>query len=235
MNARNTIVLLLLVATGTILWWQEPSAPDVPSQPQQEQRRSPLKAAHGAPPFLSIEKASTLEPIVVNAALESRFKRNEAEWQGMIAERDDVWPCIEGACTKARACIEGQCLPCAADSECSESELCVLGSCVPESQVECQQKDDCADEDAFCVLSGYTSLDPRGNSDMRAYCLRPVGGSPDKAPREHQPLPQEEPARIASAGVPARPGDTPTERAAGLLDRVLREHETEPPAPAAEF
>ncbi len=139
----------------------------------------------------------------------------------MLQEEGDVWPCAEGACSMARACVDDVCVPCAAHAECLEAELCVLGACVLTDQADCQSRADCSEEDAFCILSGFTAMDPRGNRDMHATCLLPVGGK--------EPTPEETEAAIAALQAQAKPnpsaaGSAPEDRALELL-RHARENE----------
>ena len=102
--------------------------------------------------------------------------RDPAEWQGMLVDLDSMAPCdITERCGLAMACIAEKCGPCELDAECAENEVCVLDHCVIKENAGCRSYRDC-DDDALCVLSGYSS-DPRGNSDMRAYCLSTSGGS----------------------------------------------------------
>jgi hypothetical protein len=90
-------------------------------------------------------------------------------------------------CGLAAACTEGRCGPCGTDSDCSANEACVLDHCVPRENVACRTRHDCPGEQ-LCALSGYSS-DPRGNAEMRAYCLDSSGGT-------HRPA---EPTRAAQA------------------------------------
>lgn len=103
--------------------------------------------------------------------------RPAEEWQGMRIDAEDTWPCLEGFCSMARACIEGRCVGCTTDADCASKEACVLDHCVLAEQVECRRTADCTELEAKCVLSGITTMDPRGNRDMKAYCLSPSGGS----------------------------------------------------------
>jgi hypothetical protein len=175
--------------------------------------RAPLGELSAQGPLFHSEHEESLQKLPV--AMAARFMRAEGEWEGMIQSVDDVWPCMpDGTCSMARACIDGRCLPCMSDSECPKSELCVLNHCVRDSQVECSSRRDCEGADALCLLSGYTTHDGRGNSDMRAYCLQPFGGK--------EPTPEEVEAELArqnSTLVDAPPprGPSPEERVHALL------------------
>ncbi len=94
---------------------------------------------------------------------------------------EDETPCTDdGFCGLARACVAGRCTGCASDEQCAASETCVLDRCVVSERVECRADEECTADLARCVLSGVTPLDPRGNRDMRAYCLVPNGESTEK-------------------------------------------------------
>ncbi len=106
--------------------------------------------------------------------------RPAGEWQGMLVDLDAVPPCDSSAvCGLARACVQGQCIGCQSDSQCAAGEACVLDHCVVVELVGCRRRSDCA-RGGTCILSGYSSL-PRGNEDMRAFCVDPNGGA-DKQP-----------------------------------------------------
>jgi hypothetical protein len=73
----------------------------------------------------------------------------------------------------------------------------------------CRRRSDCSG-DALCILSGY-SADPRGNGEMRAECLRPVGGVEERIeePAPHPlepatPMPVRADRLLESLGDPAR-------------------------------
>jgi hypothetical protein len=79
----------------------------------------------------------------------------------------------------ARACVDGRCVGCREDGDCLAGEMCVLDHCIRDENVGCLSRHDCAEgAEATCVLSGITSLDPRGNADMRSYCSATNGPSP---------------------------------------------------------
>ncbi|MGB5812361.1 MAG: hypothetical protein WBG86_17620 [Polyangiales bacterium] len=105
--------------------------------------------------------------------------RADGEWQGMRVRIDQQAICQgESSCGLALACIDGLCSPCVADSECASGEACALDHCVREANLGCRSYTDCK-EGSLCVLSGYSS-GLRGNIDMRAYCLSPSGGTPQR-------------------------------------------------------
>ncbi|MFE8604389.1 hypothetical protein [Archangium violaceum] len=119
--------------------------------------------------------------------------RDPQEWQGMQVDLSVRAMCGEANhCGLAASCMEGRCGPCGTDSDCSASEACVLDHCVPRENVACRTRHDCAGGQ-LCALSGYSS-DPRGNGEMRAYCLDSSGGMPRPA----------EPTRAAPAD-PSQP------------------------------
>jgi hypothetical protein len=101
-----------------------------------------------------------------------RFERAADEWQGMLPEPGEVWPCPENAsvCGMGRACVDRRCTPCVEDQECLGNELCVLGVCVLTDLAGCRSKEDCADAEV-CMMSGFTPLDGRNNSDLQSKCV----------------------------------------------------------------
>jgi hypothetical protein len=104
--------------------------------------------------------------------------RPEGEWQGMLVDLAIQPPCERSEqCGMARACVGGRCAPCTSDSDCAAAEVCVLDHCVLRIQANCRVRKDCRDEDAMCVLSGYTAA-PRGNEKTRADCISSRGGTP---------------------------------------------------------
>ncbi|PCC75051.1 hypothetical protein SAMN02745121_03744 [Nannocystis exedens] len=67
----------------------------------------------------------------------NRFARPEHEWQAILADPAEVWPRMpDGACSKARACIDGRCLPCTRDAERRAVERCVFGHCVLSDRIQ---------------------------------------------------------------------------------------------------
>ena len=172
------VSLLGGLGIASVLFWpiQLPTAPSAVTPPSSMPSLSlgaGTKLELLFPPSGHAEKLQKL-PVTLAA----RFMRAEDEWQGMVHDPEEIWPCMpDGACSKARACIDGQCLPCTRDSECQNAELCVLGHCVRENQVECSTREDCDEPDALCLLTGYTPLDLRSNLDMRARCQQPFGGT----------------------------------------------------------
>ena len=159
----------------------------------------------------SSQHVAAIEALPV--ALVVRFQRQEDEWQGMLPAPYDIWPCMpDGHCDKARACIAGQCLPCKADAECQQGELCVLGHCLLNTLVECSSRSDCK-HGGLCVLSEYSSVNLRGNADMRAYC-------PDSEDMR-VPTAEERLADVAiqqsTMVVPPPSAPSPEERALALL------------------
>ncbi|PTL83443.1 hypothetical protein [Vitiosangium sp. GDMCC 1.1324] len=137
--------------------------------------------------------------------------RDPNEWQGMQVDLAVRALCGEANhCGLAAACTDGHCGPCATDADCDSGEACVLDHCVRQENVECHSRRDCPGEQ-LCALTGYSS-DPRGNAQMRAYCLDPREGTPRPAeptrpapadpsqPRE--PVVYEELQRRLSSGEP---------------------------------
>ena len=171
----------------------EPAYHPLPIHSQEAEHR-----AHHAPPVVA-----------------GRYHRARDEWQGMLQAEGDVWPCVDGTCTQARACVDGACMPCVADAECQRAELCVLGLCVDSEQADCQSRADCQDEE-LCVLSGLTSMDPRGNRDMWAKCLAPAGGV--------EPTPQQVAEEVADrhAQVRANPLSDPYTPSARALELIRK-------------
>lgn len=115
---------------------------------------------------------------------ETYHPRDADEWQGMLVDMSMRQLCDESSrCGLGLSCLaDGKCGPCERDADCAAGEACVLDYCLPASNVECSAREDCAhvSDDAYCVLSGLTGGEPRGNSDMRSYCLASSGGdAPD--------------------------------------------------------
>lgn len=86
-------------------------------------------------------------------------------------------PCYSGVCGLAMACIDEKCGPCSKDFDCLNDEVCVFQHCVLEENVSCRTKNECEEDDALCVLNGYSS-GVRGNADMKAFCRSSSGGEP---------------------------------------------------------
>lgn len=117
----------------------------------------------------------------------------------------------------ARACVDGQCIPCRKDDECLLREVCVLDHCIRKELMGCRSRADCRGEDSLCVLSGYTSMDLRGNAEMTASCLLPVGGRSEKT-RTVEPTQDSAVAPSVPAVAP-----TPQELVTDELRNALRE------------
>jgi hypothetical protein len=126
------------------------------------------------------------------------FPRPAEEWHGMLVDLAVATTCDETIhCGLALVCRGGTCLPCERDGECEAGMACVLDHCVAKERVSCRLRKECG-EKAACILSGYSS-DPRGNGDMRAYCLPHASGLPrppepvvrDRDPSSMRPNPTE--------------------------------------------
>ena len=145
--------------------------------------------------------------------------RDPKEWQGMLVDLTMQPPCMESAqCGHAMACQteQNRCGPCTTDRDCAVDEACALDHCVKSHQVECRSKDDCG-LDELCVLSGLTGADPRGNRDMRAYCLSKEAGDSETQPDE------EHPESEATASTMAAEVSHPTVYGKTLLDDLREE------------
>lgn len=115
----------------------------------------------------------------------------------------------------ALACIGGRCVPCTLDEDCAPGEACAMDHCVPHSAVACRSRWDCDDE-SLCVLSGYTAGRIRGNEEMRAYCLRPSGGT------------EQTPADLARQRGTRRPAaGSPSETSGDILQELRAYRESE--------
>lgn len=142
------------------------------------------------------------------------FPRPENEWQGMLVELSSQAVCGEvDSCGLAMACIDHQCGPCVADSECASGEMCVLDHCVEARNVECKTTSECRDGE-LCVLSGYSS-DIRSNRDMVAFCQPDEGG--DDSERELE-LERERESEMEEAEMIPRPISIDDLRSALLAD-----------------
>lgn len=142
----------------------------------------------------------TETPTGAPAPLRVARTRAPGEWDGMPAEyTSQACPSAE-LCGLALGCHKFRCGPCAADIDCAPGEVCVLQHCVLSAQVACRARSDCDGGD-LCVLSGL-SPGPRGNGDMRAYCLSsggPSGETPVVAPTPGpQILPEIHPMKLLS-------------------------------------
>lgn len=157
-----------------------------------------------------------------------RFRREEGEWRGRIADPEHVWSCMSGApefgiqkdhCTNARACVDGMCVPCLEDGECLTHETCVLGHCLLPDLADCHTRMDCEEDDALCALTSITQWDPRGNSDLRSYCLSPWGGEEPTAEEEEVEMARQ----IENVIKPVDRSPSPSARAADLLRQRFAE------------
>jgi hypothetical protein len=125
------------------------------------------------PHFLGTE-AAVARPVA--KAQTPPKSRDPAEWQGMPLDPSTMPGECGGprTCGLALACVESRCMPCERDADCAPGESCAVQHCVLTRLSDCRSRRDCASGE-LCVLSGY-SADPRGNADMRSYCLAPQGG-----------------------------------------------------------
>jgi hypothetical protein len=148
------------------------------SRVRRSNRRQAIRSAQ--PRTISASRSGICEPgIYVDDAMREYHPRPEGEWQGMRERIDQQAICDgEASCGLALACIDGLCGPCLADSDCAAGEACALDHCVLETNLGCRSYTDC-EEGSLCLLSGYSS-GYRGNHDMRAYCLSPNGGTPQR-------------------------------------------------------
>jgi hypothetical protein len=153
------------------------------------------------------ENAAAMQPVPIQRPVEIPAEsvrqfhpRDPGEWQGMLVNTVLQPVCETSAgCGMAAACVREKCGPCQYADDCAVGEICVLDHCVKRDNAACTGRSDCS-RDELCILSGYSS-DPRGNSDMRASCVSPHGGSPRPRPaanveeaaaqaRATDPLPQ---------------------------------------------
>ena len=209
------IAMFLLALTGAGIFaarWTQPSA-QVANTPEPSAPAAIIPVGRTSLWDVpdSSEHAAAIERLPIASV--ARFQRPEDEWQGMLPASYDIWPCMpDGHCDKARACIAGHCLPCTADTECQQGELCVLGHCLRDTLVECSSRSDC-EHGGLCVLSGYSSLNLRGNADMRAYCP----GSEDTRPLTAKERLADVTIQQTSMVVPSPSGPSPQDRALALL------------------
>src|SRR5512132_3581758 len=139
---------------------QAPASPPASSSPHAEVSQAVAAVVHETP--------HVFVPVY--------HPRPATEWQGMRVDVSHQASCERTElCGLAMVCHNGHCGPCEKDSECAPAEGCVLDHCVPVSNIECRLRADCESPTKICVLSGY-SHDPRGNAEMRAYCLDKLGG-----------------------------------------------------------
>src|SRR5690606_1645521 len=125
LRTRLLAVALTLGGLGlavALLWPAERlSAPTPAVTSRSPPRRPPqAEAPRFEPLFHSDQEDQLRKPPI---ALAARFVRGEDEWQGMLPDPEEIWPCMpDGTCSKARACVDGQCVPCTSDGECQRSE-----------------------------------------------------------------------------------------------------------------
>lgn len=139
------------------------------------------RSMHDAPVKQAIPSTPGPDPVVRVASAahqpvpQPRFEpRDPDEWQGMRMDLTHRPPCdVSSRCGRGRACVGGECRACRADYDCERGASCVLQHCVLTNRMECRTRTDCK-RGELCVLSGYSS-DPRGNAQMRAYCLAAFG------------------------------------------------------------
>lgn len=150
------------------------------------------RAANDHAPLL--ERVRGAETVVRSEAKHDPFgpprwaPRPPEEWQGMLVNLNITPPCNSSAdCGLARACLEGVCMPCDADADCGAGEACALQHCIHQELIECRRAAEC-DPDSKCVLSDYSNQ-PRGNEDVRAYCVSDFSGAAygPQAPKEPPP------------------------------------------------
>jgi len=172
--AAAALTLLAVEAAFVVVYcWPEASRP-TSVETARSGRVASAGPHHAGPAFGAAspsDEAADAEPRVP-----VYHPRAEREWQGMRVDMSMRALC-EGAksCGLAAACLEHQCGPCDSDDQCGDGEVCVLDHCLIAENVQCRSRRDCPGSEALCVLSGYSS-DPRGNGEMRAYCLEPKGG-----------------------------------------------------------
>lgn len=152
---------------------------------------------------------------LANGPNERFHPRDPSEWQGMLVDMSQPQICERSMeCGLALACGEdGHCGPCRSDDDCGVGEGCALDHCLPRKNLACRTRGDCGalGPEAVCMLSGITGGEPRGNTDMRAFCNSGVGG---EDPRKQAEL-NDERAKTRAAGRPETPPLTEA--------RILRE------------
>lgn len=195
MKSSKQKVVVVVVALAASGWWIGRSVGTPAAPPPAVERavdphvtvRAPALAERIAEP-----RGATVNPRLA-IPTETYHPRDAEEWQGMLVDMSMRQLCDESArCGLGLSCLDdGRCGPCARDSDCAGGEACALDHCLPASQVGCTARSDCAHEGegAYCVLSGLTGGEPRGNSKMRSYCLVGSGGD--------APDPEASPPRLA--------------------------------------
>lgn len=199
--AVGAAALLLGVLLGTTSDRLLPTLRDKAPPTQPEQRGNSISES-GSRASLRISEAkettASAEGRVALAA--TPIARRPREWGGMPAgNTDQVCPSAD-RCGLALGCRRGRCGACGTDADCAVGEVCVLEHCVRARFTECKSRDDCPAEQ-LCILSGV-SPGPRGNEEMRAYCL-PHSGSSGEVPVPPNPpgpqiLPEIFPGRLLS-------------------------------------
>ena len=207
-------VFLLAVAAGYVDSCRDASEPwfvETESEGPHDGGRPPERAV-GAPPSDGSAAPPKDERGRIEAASihETYHPRAAGEWQGMRVEISELAPCLSSdRCGMGLACVEARCGPCVRDSDCAAGEGCSMDHCVPLDGLACRSARECP-ADHLCALTG-TSDGPRGNREMRAYCLPLSGGYEFAEVQERPAIP--DPRGLEDFGPGARMDREVVERA----------------------
>jgi hypothetical protein len=183
MKSRKIVAVVAMLTAAAALIYEASSSPK--SNTKTLPRESLKERQHNVAQVISpISTPVANASVFINTApapiLPPRWKeRTAGEWQGMLVDLNATPYCEESSlCGLARSCKNNTCTFCERDSECASGEFCVMDHCLLSSLVECRKKSDCGERGA-CILSGYSS-GPRGNQDMKSYCIDLAGGIASK-------------------------------------------------------
>lgn len=155
----------ILVATASLAWWFVDQAK--PPERGPARRTTAMSASTSAdasvspttPRWRAQARPYDHTPEAIEASRTTERKPVRPE-DAQACETSDT-------CGDARACVDGQCVHCVADSECEGGMICALSRCMVPDDVECGSDEACG-EDGYCV----TDLRTEGPARSRyfSYC-----------------------------------------------------------------
>jgi hypothetical protein len=178
MKARWRVAVLVTTAAAVTLAvclaWPRGSS-------HESEQSSPMRASAPAGQAAGRGPSASVRQVDHSPTPRREPVRGAEEWQGMPTDEPRNVPFCDasGDCGLARACIDHRCVGCARDQDCQSAEACALEHCLPRENARCRYRRDCAPGE-FCILSGYTPGDVRGNAEMRSGCVADTGHMPDE-------------------------------------------------------
>lgn len=161
MKARHA--LAILIAAGSMIWLLvDPGQPAEPAPVGKATSRSRSSSA----------SATRTEPRWQPRTLPAQQVVAQHEANGPLERKpvhpDDAQACeTSETCGDARACVDGQCVHCVADSECEAGMICALSRCMVPDDIDCAGDEQCGE-------GGYCITDVRAEGPARAryfsYC-----------------------------------------------------------------